>query len=96
MVLEPLGGDGARIVRIKGGAVGQSQNFSGMGVFDDHRAGFGVGLLHRGFQFALSDVLDLLVDGENNVFSRLGLLFHAAKPFLVGIDRDEHSARFAA
>ena len=56
----------------------------------------GVGLLHRRFQFALRDVLDLLVDGQDDVLARLGLLLDAAKPFAVGVHRDQHAPGLAA
>jgi hypothetical protein len=54
-----------------------------------------MGLLHRGLQFALGYVLDLLVNREYDILTRLRLLFDAAKPFSPGIDGDQHFSRLA-
>ena len=46
-------------------------------------------------QFPFRDVLDVLVNRQNYIVSRLGLLFHAAEPFAAGIDRNQHLSRLA-
>ena len=57
-----------------------------MRIFDDDGAREGVGLLHHRFQFTLGNVLDILVNGQDDVVPRLGLFLDAGKPVLVGID----------
>src|SRR5215469_14585539 len=89
MILEPLGGDFPGDVGIECGAVGQRQDFAGVRIFHDYRARLGAALLHRGFQFALGDVLDLLIDSQNDVLAGIRLFFHAAEPLLAGVDLDK-------
>src|SRR5207244_7565000 len=71
------------------------KNFSGMRILNDNGASFRARLLHRPYQLALSNVLDLFVQRENDVFTRLRLLLHAAEIFAAGVDRDQHPPRFA-
>ena len=73
-------------VGIESRPVGERQDFSGVRVLDDHGTGDRLGVFDRLFEFALGDVLDFLVDGENEIFAGLGLLFDAREPFLAGID----------
>src|SRR5579862_2295179 len=53
-------------------------------------------LLHRGFEFPLDDVLDLFVDGQYDILSRVWLLLDAAEPLAPGDHRDQHAAGLAA
>ena len=63
VVLQLLRGDLAGQVGVERGTVGQRQNFASARVLHDDGPTDGVGLLYRGVQLALGDVLDLLIDG---------------------------------
>ena len=61
-----------------------------MRILHHNCAGRGVSFRHRGFQLTFGDVLDLLVDCQNHVFARIGLLLNAAKPLAAGVHRNQH------
>ena len=54
---------------------GQGENFSGMRILDNHRAGFSVRGFHGRIELVLGDVLNVLVDGEHEIraWQRLAL-----------------------
>ena len=85
MVLQPLGPDFLGQIWIESGPIGERQNFAGARIFDNDGSGDGLRLLHRNFELPLGNVLDLLVDGENDVFARLGLLLNTAEPLLARV-----------
>ena len=96
VIFQFLRRDLAGQVGIERRPVGQRQDFSGLRILHNDGARLGMGLLHRRFQFAFRDVLDFLVDGQNDILARIGLLLDAAKPFAAGVHRDQHAAGFAA
>ena len=95
VVFQAFGPDFFAIVRIESGAIGERQDFAGVGIFHDHRAGDGFRLFHAALEFALGDVLDVLVDGEDEIFAWLRLLFDAGEPALAGVDGDHQLAGLA-
>ena len=52
--------------------------------------------MHRLFEFALRNVLDILVNGEDQVLARLRSLLDAREPLLARVHRDRHLARAPA
>src|SRR5260370_4303899 len=72
-------------IGIECGPVGERQNLSGVRVFHDHRAGYGVRLLHPAVEFAFGDVLDVLIDSKGDAVAGLGLLFNTGKPALARV-----------
>src|SRR5437588_9363089 len=55
-----------------------------------------MGFLHRRFQFPLGDILDLLVNGEDNVFAGIGLPLDLIEVLPAGIHLDQHASGLAA
>ena len=82
-------------VGIEGRPVGQRENLAGAGILDDQSAREGVCFLDGLLEFALGDVLNIFVYGENDVLAGLRLFLYPAEPFLARVYGDEHLARFA-
>ena len=92
VVLKQAGGGVAKIVGIEGGANRQRENLAGIWILDNDGAIRGMGTFERGIERTLRHELDVLVDGENQVFSRVGLALLAVQNMPAGIDRGEHAA----
>jgi hypothetical protein len=69
-LVSALGVDLLAQIRIECRPVGQRQNFSGVGIFHDHRAGNRLRVVNRLIQFFFGDVLNVLVDGQDQVLAR--------------------------
>ena len=94
-VLQRLGSDSFRDVRIEGGPVGQCQDFAGVRIFDNHRAGSSVRLQHRPLQFMFGDVLNFLINRKDEIVARLRLLLDATEPLAPRVHRNQHLPRLA-
>ncbi len=81
----------AKVVGIEGGANGQGENLAGLRILNNHRAIEGMGALERGLERALSHELDILVDGQDQVFSRVRLTLLAVQHVPAGIERGKHA-----
>jgi len=75
MIDEFLGSNLSRDVRVECRPIRQSQDFASVWILHHNSAGFSMSFLDRSIQFALGDVLDLLVDGQNNIVARVRLDF---------------------
>src|SRR5579864_516915 len=53
-------------------------------------------LLHSSVEFALNDVLHLLVDSQDEILAGFGLALHSAEPLAARVHGDKHLARLAA
>jgi hypothetical protein len=58
---------GVVAVEVEGRIVGECEDRPGVGVADDDRGALGLELLRDRLQLLLGDVLDVLVDGEDDV-----------------------------
>ena len=67
-----------------------------MRVLDNHRAGDRLRIVNRLLKFFLSDVLDVLVDGQDKVLARVRLRLDIGEPPPFRVDRDEHLSRTSA
>jgi len=75
VVFQRLGLDFLAVVWIERGAICESENLSGVGIFDNNGTRDGFGFFHAALEFAFGDGLDILVDGEDEVVAGLGLAF---------------------
>ena len=61
-----------------------------MRILDDYGSSNRLRIVNRLLEFFFSDVLDVFVDRQDNVFARLRLLLDALKPLLSRINGNQH------
>ena len=57
-----------------------------MRILDNHRPRDSLRVVNRLLQFLLGDVLDILVDGQDEVVARVGLRLHIGEPLPARVD----------
>lgn len=57
------------LIRVEGGTDGESENLPGVNILNDDSSIVGMRSLHRMIQRALGDVLNVFVDGKDEVFT---------------------------
>ena len=83
-------------IRIECGPIGQRQNLACVRILDNHGAGNRLRVMNRLIEFLLSDVLNIFVNSQDEVVSRVGLSLDIREPLAAGVDGDKHLSRAAA
>src|SRR5437870_1843801 len=92
MVLEQTGGRVPKVVGIEGGPDRQSQNLPGIGILYNDGSIQGMGAFERGIESPLGHELDIFIDGEDQVSSRVRFTLLAVQHMPASIERCEHAA----